>query len=127
MVNSEMGCIFCKLNHSETILENRLFYSRWDKFPVSYGHAEVIPKRHIESFLDLSGKEVLLMYDLIKKTKEVIDDKFSPDAYNLGINEGEAAGRTIHHLHVHLIPRYYGDVKNPRGGVRHVIPGKGDY
>lgn len=119
-------CIFCN-NTKKRILENELFYSRWDEFPVSKGHSIVIPKRHIESFFDLSDAEVCGLYNLIKRTKEVIDENYHPDAYNLGINDGEAAGRTIHHLHIHIIPRYKGDVENPRGGVRHTIPGKGDY
>ena len=122
-----MVCIFCNIDYSEVIAENNLFYSRWDKFPVSNGHAEVIPKRHVESFFDLSLDELVKMYDLVKVTKEVIDKKYNPDAYNLGINDGVAAGRTVHHFHMHIIPRYSGDVANPRGGVRHVIPGKGDY
>jgi len=67
------------------------------------------------------------MYALAKVAKEEIQAKFNPDAYNLGVNDGEAAGRTIHHLHLHIIPRYIGDVENPRGGVRHIIPDKGNY
>jgi diadenosine tetraphosphate (Ap4A) HIT family hydrolase len=67
------------------------------------------------------------MYDLICKTKELIDKKYAPDGYNIGINDGEAAGRTVPHLHIHIIPRYAGDVKNPRGGIRNIIPGKGTY
>lgn len=123
-------CLFCDKDNPKRhrlILENELFYSRWDNFPVSNGHAEVVPKNHIESFFDLTSEELPQMYNLIKKTKEIIDKKYSPDAYNIGINEGEAAGRTIHHLHVHIIPRYKGDVENPKGGVRHIIPGKGGY
>jgi len=104
-----------------------LFYARWDNFPANPGHAEVVPKRHIESFLGLTEKELTQMYRLVKETIEIIEMQHRPDGYNLGINEGEAAGRTVHHLHIHIIPRYAGDVKNPRGGIRNVIPGKGDY
>lgn len=123
-------CLFCDKENKEQhriICENDLFYSRWDNIPVSEGHAEVIPKKHIESFFELTDGELSQMYDLTKKTKDIISDKFQPDGYTLGINEGLAAGRTIPHLHFHIIPRYTGDVENPRGGVRNVIPGKGNY
>ncbi len=123
-------CLFCDRNNVKKhsiIAQNELFYARWDNFPVSKGHSEIVPKKHIESFFDLNKNDLSLLFDLIKKTKEIVVDKYNPDAFNIGINEGVAAGRTIHHLHVHLIPRYKGDVKNPIGGVRHVIPGKGFY
>ena len=128
-MNSE-DCLFCNYNDTEShkiIAENDLAYSRWDNFPVSNGHAEVIPKRHVESFFDLKNEEVTAIYDLAKQVKEIVDAKFSPDAYNVGVNDGRAAGRTIDHCHVHIIPRYTGDVDEPRGGVRHIIPGKGVY
>lgn len=127
---AKKDCLFCDKDNPKKnglILKNKLFYSRKDNYPVSKGHAEIVPKRHVESFFELTKKEVAQMYDLIRKTKEVIDQKYHPDGYNIGINEGEAAGRTIHHLHIHIIPRYKGDVKNPRGGVRHIIPEKGNY
>lgn len=123
-------CLFCDRNNSEKhtiIAENDLFYARWDNFPVSKGHSELVPKKHIESFFELDNDELIKLYDLIKKVKKIIKNKYHPDAFNIGINDGEEAGRTIHHLHVHLIPRYKGDVENPRGGVRHIIPGKGNY
>ncbi|MDD5295017.1 MAG: HIT family protein [Patescibacteria group bacterium] len=123
-------CLFCDIDNKKKhniIAENDLFYSPWDKFPVSDGHAEIVPKRHIASFFELTNEEVLQLYDLIKKTKEIIFKKFNPDGYNMGVNEGNAAGRTIDHLHVHLIPRYKGDVEKPQGGIRNVIPGKGIY
>lgn len=123
-------CLFCDRNNSEKhtiIAENDLFYAREDNFPVSKGHSEIVPKRHIQSFFELNNAELIKLYDLIKKVKNIILNKHNPDAFNIGINDGEEAGRTIHHLHVHLIPRYKGDVENPRGGVRHIIPGKGNY
>ena len=123
-------CLFCDRNNSEehTIIdENDLFYARWDNFPVSNGHAEVVPKKHIESFFELTNDELIQLFDLVKKVKVIIQNEHDPDAFNIGINDGEEAGRTTHHLHVHIIPRYKGDVVNPRGGVRHIIPGKGNY
>lgn len=123
-------CIFCDKDNPEintVIAENQLAYARWDNFPVNPGHAEVVPLRHVESYFDLTDAEVLAINALAKQTKSIIDEMHSPDAYNIGANDGEAAGRTIHHAHLHLIPRYEGDVENPRGGIRHVIPEKGDY
>lgn len=125
-----MDCLFCDKEDSKKhkiILENELFYSRWDNFPVSEGHAEIVPKKHIESLFELTREELIEMYDIIIKTKNIIEEKYHPHGYNIGLNEGEAAGRTVHHLHVHIIPRYFGDVENPKGGIRNIILGKGDY
>lgn len=128
-MKENIQCLFCDKDNSKNrvILENDFCYSRWDNFPVSEGHAEIVPKKHIESFFDLTDNELLKINSLIRETKNLIQNKYKPDAYNIGINDGEEAGRTIHHLHIHLIPRYKGDVENPRGGVRHIIPGKGSY
>jgi len=123
-------CLFCDRNNTERhkiIVENELFYAREDNFAVSKGHTEVVPKKHVESFFDFTDEEAVQLFDLIKKTKNIISKKYKPDGFNIGINEGEAAGRSIHHLHVHIIPRYIGDIENPRGGIRHIIPGKGNY
>lgn len=123
-------CLFCDKNNTkehQIIDENELAYARWDNIPVSNGHTEIVPKRHVASFFDLTEDEMLAIYRLAKTTRQKIIEMYQPDAFNLGINDGEAAGRTIHHMHLHLIPRYEGDVENPRGGVRHLIPGKGNY
>jgi len=123
-------CLFCDYSNAERnhiLVENDLAYARWDNYAVSKGHAEIVPKRHVESFFDLTDDELSSVYQLAKEAKAQIASLFSPDAYNIGVNDGEAAGRTIHHLHIHIIPRYTGDVENPRGGVRHIIPGKGNY
>ena len=123
-------CLFCDKNNKEKhniILENDLFYSRWDNFPVSSGHAEIVPKKHIVSFFELTKDDILQLYDLIIKTKKIISEKYNSDGYNIGLNEGNAAGQTINHLHIHIIPRYKNDIKNPRGGIRNIIPDKGNY
>lgn len=123
-------CLFCDRTNTEqhaVIAENDLAYARWDNYPVSKGHAEIIPKRHVESYFDMSNDEALALYDLAKLARTLIVEMHNPDAFNLGVNDGEAAGRTVYHLHLHLISRYAGDVPNPRGGVRHIIPEKGDY
>lgn len=123
-------CLFCDKDNPDkntVIAENGLAYARWDNFPVSDGHAEVIPVRHVESYFDLTDDEVLAVHSLSEITRKIIISKFNPDAFTIGINDGVEAGRTVHHMHQHLIPRYLGDVPNPRGGIRHIIPGKGDY
>jgi len=122
--------LFCDKNNKEKhniILENDLFYSRWDNFPVSSGHAEIVPKKHIVSFFELTKDDILQLYDLIIKTKKIISEKYNSDGYNIGLNEGNAAGQTINHLHIHIIPRYKNDIKNPHGGIRNIIPNKGNY
>ncbi|OYT57912.1 MAG: HIT family protein [Candidatus Aenigmarchaeota archaeon ex4484_14] len=123
-----MSCLFCEIQRKKNkiIAENETFIAIFDDMPVNAGHCLIIPKRHVISFFDLTAKEVKDCYELTKRVKEYVDKKFSPDAYNIGINEGRVAGRTIDHLHIHLIPRYVGDVENPTGGVRNVIPGKAD-
>ena len=102
-------CFFCEIykkDKEKIFLENDFCYARWDDFPVSLGHAEIIPKKHILSFFDLSDEEILKMYDLIKEVKNIIQERYHPDAFNIGINDGAEAGRTVHHLHIHIIPRY---------------------
>jgi len=106
------GCLFCEKDDTQknkVICENDLAYSRWDNSPISKGHAQVVPKRHVVSFFDLKGDELIQIFRLLKETKQLIDERFHPDGYNLGVNEGEVAGRRINHLHIHMVPRYFGD------------------
>ena len=114
-------CFFCRIQGKEKIAENGDFFSVYDDFPVSRGHALVVPKAHIVSFLELSPDQAREMHKLIKETIKVLQGRFRPDGFNIGINEGRAAGRTVDHLHVHIIPRYKGDVKKPAGGVRNLF------
>jgi diadenosine tetraphosphate (Ap4A) HIT family hydrolase len=124
-------CFFCDVQNRKgddlKILDNNVFAARFSEFPVSKGHCEIFIKKHHDSFFDLSSEELSSFFEAIKQVKKIVDDKYHPDGYNIGINEGQAAGRSIDHLHVHLIPRYKDDVPNPRGGVRNIIPDKGDY
>ncbi len=127
---SEKICLFCDKDDPtkhRIIAENELIYSRWDNFPVTPGHAEIVPKRHVESFFDLKPEELKQLYNMLFQTKVKIQEIHTVSDFTIGINEGVLAGRTVHHLHVHIIPRYQGDVPNPRGGIRNIIPGKGDY
>lgn len=119
-------CLFCKDPRGVSI-QHELAYSARDSYPASPGHTVVIPRRHVSSFFDLTPEEVAACMGLIKEEKKRIDEEFNPDGYNIGVNVGSAAGQSILHVHIHIIPRYKGDVENPQGGVRHVIPKKAYY
>ena len=121
-------CIFCKINQNELIFENDYAYASLDSYPVSQSHSLVVPKRCIENYFELDEKEILACNDLIKKLKKKImkEDK-SVEGFNIGTNAGKTAGQSIFHCHIHLIPRREGDVDNPQGGVRSVIPKKQHY
>lgn len=119
-------CLFCK-DPRGVSLEQKLAYSARDTYAVSPGHTLVIPRRHVASFFDLTHEEVHACMELITEERMLLDEEFKPDGYNIGVNVGAAAGQSIFHVHIHLIPRYEGDVENPQGGVRHVIPKKGHY
>ena len=114
-----MSCVFCNyLISKDYIAENELAFAIYDNFPVNKGHVLIIPKRHFASFFDATQEEIQAFYSLTNKIKELLDEEFKPDGYNIGINIGVVAGQTIFHLHIHIIPRYKGDVENPRGGIR---------
>jgi len=120
-----MTCPFCSPN--EPIISNILAYAIYDKYPVNPGHILIIPKRHVASFFDTNNEERQAINELIIECKRLLDKEYAPDGYNIGVNIGEPAGQTVYHVHVHLIPRYIGDIDNPRGGVRGVIPEKRIY
>ena len=123
-------CPFCHdgvLLADGTRLENDLAYVREDKFPVSPGHLLIIPRRHALDWFDLSADEQAAVAELINEGKAWLAQRHQPDGYNIGMNCGEAAGQTVMHMHCHLIPRYAGDVQDPRGGLRGIIPGKQKY
>ena len=122
------NCPFCKAESERDIIaSSSLSVAFFDGFPVSPGHALIIPKRHVASFFDLSKEEQQDLLNLADRVKINVEERYHPDGYNIGINVGEAAGQSIFHVHMHLIPRYKGDVPNPRGGVRGVIPAKQNY
>lgn len=122
-----MTCIFCNISSERIIAESDLCFAIQDGFPVSQGHTLIVPKRHVANYFDLTEDEIIAMQKMLKEIKTNIDKKFRPDGYNIGINVNEAAGQTVFHVHMHLIPRYIGDVENPKGGVRGVIPDKQKY
>ena len=121
-------CIFCKIKKEELQFENQLAYSSRDSYPVSQFHSLIIPKRHVETYFELTKDEILACNELILKTKEnILKQDSSIKGFNIGTNAGKSAGQSIVHCHIHLIPRREGDVENPQGGVRSVIPKKQYY
>jgi diadenosine tetraphosphate (Ap4A) HIT family hydrolase len=122
------SCLFCSLpTGREIIAESATAYAIFDKFPVSKGHALVIPTRHVSNYFDLTLQEQMDCLILLNEVKTILQKQFNPDGFNVGINIHAAAGQTVPHAHIHLIPRYQDDVPEPRGGVRGVIPGKQSY
>jgi len=117
-------CIFCDRESLEIIAENDLALAFFDACPVSEGHALIIPKRHVETYFDATPEEHGAISLLAGVVKNMLEKELSPDGYNIGANIGPAAGQTVFHFHVHIIPRYRGDVEDPRGGVRKVIPNR---
>jgi len=126
--NKRVDCIFCSIPRDRIISENDLAFAIRDNYPVTTLHSLIIPKRHVADYFSLTKDELFSCDALLKEVKSSIKaEDESVKAFNVGINSGEAAGQTIFHCHIHLIPRRVGDVENPRGGIRHLIPGKGDY
>jgi len=121
-------CPFCNPDSErELIVESATAYAIYDKFPVNDGHALIIPKKHCEDYFDLTFREQAACMFMLNKVKEIVSAKFNPDGFNVGINVGEKGGQSVNHVHIHLIPRYNGDVEKPKGGVRGVIPDKQKY
>ena len=119
-------CPFCEIDR-ESILDSELCFSIYDKYPVNKGHILVIPKRHVGDYFQLQHDEVDSLWEMVQKAKVFLENKFNPQGFNVGFNVGHEAGQTIDHVHIHIIPRYTGDMEDPTGGVRHVIPEKGKY
>lgn len=125
---SKDKCIFCDLEGMEKLpFYNRYWTTVFDGYPVSKGHTLIIPNRHVETYFDLNREEIISLIDMIDYVKEYLDESFHPQGYNIGVNCGKASGQTIPHCHIHIIPRYEGDVEDPRGGIRGVIPNKQKY
>ena len=120
-------CPFCTLPAERIIHTSQHGLILRDGFPITPGHTLVIPRRHVDSFFNLTADEKLDLLELLEIAKAGVDAEVKPDCFNIGINDGPAAGQTVPHLHIHLIPRYKGDVPDARGGVRWIIPDKADY
>jgi diadenosine tetraphosphate (Ap4A) HIT family hydrolase len=121
------ACPFCSIASDKIIGANAHAYAIHDTTPVAQGHVLVIPRRHAASYFDLSSEEQIACWNLVNKMHDLIKGTLKPDGFNVGINVNAAAGQTLWHVHIHLIPRYQGDVETPRGGVRAVIPSKQNY
>ena len=120
-------CPFCNPSDERVFVQNELAFAIWDCYPVSPGHTLIIPRQHISSWFDANDAERTALFTAVNAAKAVIDERHQPAGYNIGMNCGAVAGQTIFHAHIHLIPRFTGDVPDPRGGVRHVIPAKANY
>jgi diadenosine tetraphosphate (Ap4A) HIT family hydrolase len=118
-------CPFCHI--SNTILyETNLVISFYDAYPTSPGHTLVVPKRHVGSYFECTSEEKTALWEMVEIVRRTLGER-KPDGFNIGFNVGKAAGQTVFHAHIHVIPRYEGDVLNPKGGVRHAVVGKGYY
>jgi diadenosine tetraphosphate (Ap4A) HIT family hydrolase len=124
-MSENQNCIFC--GDPEFVIENELAFAHYDSYPVNPGHCLIIPRRHVAEYFQATAEEKAAIWALVDKMKAIIDKKYKPDGYNVGINIREAAGQSVSHIHVHMIPRYKGDMEDPRGGVRGVIPHKQKY
>jgi diadenosine tetraphosphate (Ap4A) HIT family hydrolase len=121
------NCIFCNTRGEKLVVENALAQAVYDTYPVSPGHVLIIPRRHAVTIWDLSDGEYGACFDLVRKSREILELRHRPDGFNVGVNCGVFAGQSVMHAHIHLIPRYRGDVLDPRGGVRNIIPHKAHY
>ena len=124
---NEANCPFCQPPVERIVLSDKEALVIRDGFPVSPGHTLVIPRRHVGSFFELTDVERASMFELLAQARAELDVSLRPDGFNIGINDGVAAGQTVPHLHLHLIPRYLGDTPDPRGGVRWVLPDNAKY
>jgi diadenosine tetraphosphate (Ap4A) HIT family hydrolase len=120
-------CPFCHPDPKRILAENDICFIYQDGFPVSSGHALLIPKRHVATLFECSAEDQAILLATLNQAKRLIDQSHQPDGYNIGINQAPAGGQTVPHLHIHLIPRYQGDAEDPRGGVRWVLPEKAKY
>jgi len=121
------ACLFCAIPPEQILIDGPIAVAARDSYPVSKGHTLIIPRRHVASFFETTEEERQAMLKLLDEVKALLDREHKPDGYNIGINNGLAAGQTVMHLHMHLIPRYAGDRPDPRGGIRWILPEKAAY
>lgn len=120
-------CPFCSVDAERLVLESRYGMAFHDRYPLSKGHTLVAPREHVASFYDLSSAKQADLWELVEATRSALSEELEPDGFNIGINDGPPAGQTVEHAHIHVIPRYQGDVEDPRGGIRWVIPERAPY
>ncbi len=122
-----MTCPFCNISPDRIVAEGEVVVAIRDKYPVSQGHTLIVTRRHVGDYFELTIEEGRAMQAMLIEQKRALDLEYKPQGYNVGVNVGRAAGQTIDHVHLHLIPRYEGDMPDPKGGVRGVIPEKQKY
>jgi diadenosine tetraphosphate (Ap4A) HIT family hydrolase len=121
------NCIFCNTANEKLVCENALAQAVYDTYPVSPGHTLIVPRRHAPTIWDLTDEEYAACFALVREARAVLEKRYTPDGFNVGANCGVFAGQSVMHAHIHLIPRYRGDVADARGGVRNIIPHKAHY
>lgn len=124
---ADAPCPFCPPRAHHILIGRPLAFVARDSYPLTKGHALVIPRRHVATFFETTTEERRAMLELLDEAKALLDREHQPDGYNIGINNGPAAGQTVMHVHLHLIPRYLGDVDDPRGGIRMIFPERARY
>jgi diadenosine tetraphosphate (Ap4A) HIT family hydrolase len=120
-------CPFCRPSPQRIVIEGVAAMALWDSYPLNPGHVLIVPRRHVASWFEATAAEREEMLRLADEARRIVTERHAPDAFNLGLNDGPAAGQTVPHVHLHLIPRYAGDVGDPRGGVRWIIPERAAY
>jgi diadenosine tetraphosphate (Ap4A) HIT family hydrolase len=123
---NQPACPFCDLP-PERVVETGTTLAFFDAYTITEGHALVIPKRHVASIFDLAAEEIAALWTQVATVRKLLAEKYRPDAFNIGVNDGSAAGQTVAHAHIHVIPRRKGDAADPRGGIRWIIPDKAKY
>jgi diadenosine tetraphosphate (Ap4A) HIT family hydrolase len=121
------ACPFCHLPQERVFLETATTLALLDAYPVTEGHALVVPRRHVASIFELPPDELAALWTQVANVRKLLAKKYNPDAFNIGVNDGPAAGQTVPHAHIHVIPRRTGDAADPRGGIRWIIPGRAKY
>ena len=124
-MSEHQDCPFCR--NPQIVIENEFAYADYDSYPASPGHCLIITRRHVAEYFQATAEEKMAIWELVDEMKSIIDKEYNPDGYNVGVNVGAAAGQSVPHIHIHIIPRYKGDVENPQGGVRGVIPHRQKY
>ena len=127
IIDNMAKCPFCDSADREILAKSDRVYAVFDSHPVSRGHTLIIPRRHVSSVFKLADAERSELWHLVNEVRSQLEREFHPNGFNIGVNDGRAAGQTIEHAHIHVIPRYLGDVSDPRGGVRFVIPNRAKY
>ena len=121
------GCPFCELDESRVLIGHSVGIAFLDAFPVAEGHTLVVPRRHVACLFDLGVDEQVALWVLVAEARRQLQQRHNPQGFNIGVNDGQVAGQTVMHAHIHIIPRYSGDSADPRGGIRWVIPEKARY